>query len=110
MIGGALLAFFGTADAGYLLAPRIFAFAQQAQTFPEAALAFTIENCSITRIDRIDGPGMVIFGTSPSGVLAASLIEPKLIQPSRIARVSGARACTASRSAGAIVSSTTSLP
>jgi alpha-ribazole phosphatase len=24
---------------------------------PEAALAFTIENCSITRIDRIDGPG-----------------------------------------------------
>ena len=25
---------------------------------PEAALAFTIENCSITRIDRIDGPGM----------------------------------------------------
>ena len=24
----------------------------------EAALAFTIENCSITRIDRIDGPGM----------------------------------------------------
>ena len=25
---------------GYLLAPRIFAFAQQAQTFPEAALAF----------------------------------------------------------------------
>jgi alpha-ribazole phosphatase len=25
---------------------------------PEAALAFTIENCSITRIDRIDGSGM----------------------------------------------------
>lgn len=25
---------------------------------PEASLAFTIENCSITRIDRIDGPGM----------------------------------------------------
>jgi alpha-ribazole phosphatase len=25
---------------------------------PEAALAFTIENCSITRLDRIDGPGM----------------------------------------------------
>jgi alpha-ribazole phosphatase len=25
---------------------------------PEAALAFSIENCSITRIDRIDGPGM----------------------------------------------------
>ncbi len=25
---------------------------------PEAALAFTIENCSITRIDRVDGPGM----------------------------------------------------
>ncbi len=25
---------------------------------PEAALAFTIENCSITCIDRIDGPGM----------------------------------------------------
>jgi broad specificity phosphatase PhoE len=25
---------------------------------PEAALAFTIENCSITRIDRIGGPGM----------------------------------------------------
>lgn len=25
---------------------------------PEAALAFTIENCSITRIDRIDGPGI----------------------------------------------------
>jgi alpha-ribazole phosphatase len=25
---------------------------------PEAALAFTIENCSITRIDRIDGAGM----------------------------------------------------
>jgi alpha-ribazole phosphatase len=25
---------------------------------PEAALAFTIGNCSITRIDRIDGPGM----------------------------------------------------
>jgi hypothetical protein len=25
---------------------------------PEAALAFTIENCSITRIHRIDGPGM----------------------------------------------------
>jgi broad specificity phosphatase PhoE len=24
---------------------------------PEAALAFTIENCSITRIDHIDGPG-----------------------------------------------------
>jgi alpha-ribazole phosphatase len=24
---------------------------------PEAALAFTIEHCSITRIDRIDGPG-----------------------------------------------------
>jgi alpha-ribazole phosphatase len=24
---------------------------------PEAPLAFTIENCSITRIDRIDGPG-----------------------------------------------------
>ena len=24
---------------------------------PEAALAFTIENCSLTRIDRIDGPG-----------------------------------------------------
>jgi alpha-ribazole phosphatase len=24
----------------------------------EASLAFTIENCSITRIDRIDGPGM----------------------------------------------------
>ena len=25
---------------------------------PEAALAFTIENCSITRIDHIEGPGM----------------------------------------------------
>jgi broad specificity phosphatase PhoE len=25
---------------------------------PEAALAFTIENCSITRIDHIDGPGI----------------------------------------------------
>jgi alpha-ribazole phosphatase len=25
---------------------------------PEAALAFTIENCSLTRIDRINGPGM----------------------------------------------------
>lgn len=25
---------------------------------PEASLAFTIENCSITRIDRIDGPGL----------------------------------------------------
>jgi broad specificity phosphatase PhoE len=25
---------------------------------PEAALAFTIANCSITRIDQIDGPGM----------------------------------------------------
>jgi alpha-ribazole phosphatase len=25
---------------------------------PEAALALTIENCSLTRIDRIDGPGM----------------------------------------------------
>jgi len=25
---------------------------------PEACLAFSIENCSITRIDRIDGPGM----------------------------------------------------
>jgi len=25
---------------------------------PEAALAFTIENCSITRIDHIDGAGM----------------------------------------------------
>ena len=25
---------------------------------PEACLAFTIENCSITRIDRVDGPGM----------------------------------------------------
>jgi alpha-ribazole phosphatase len=25
---------------------------------PEAALAFSIENCSITRMDRIDGPGM----------------------------------------------------
>ena len=24
---------------------------------PEASLAFTIENCSITRIDRLDGPG-----------------------------------------------------
>jgi broad specificity phosphatase PhoE len=25
---------------------------------PEAALAFTVENCAITRIDRLDGPGM----------------------------------------------------
>jgi len=25
---------------------------------PEAALSFTVENCSITRIDHIDGPGM----------------------------------------------------
>ena len=25
---------------------------------PKASLAFTIENCSITRIDRIDGPGI----------------------------------------------------
>jgi broad specificity phosphatase PhoE len=25
---------------------------------PGAPLAFSIENCSITRIDRIDGPGM----------------------------------------------------
>jgi hypothetical protein len=25
---------------------------------PEAALAFSIENCSITRMDRIDGLGM----------------------------------------------------
>lgn len=25
---------------------------------PEASLAFTVENCSLTRIDRIDGPGM----------------------------------------------------
>jgi alpha-ribazole phosphatase len=25
---------------------------------PEPALAFSIDNCSITRIDRIDGPGM----------------------------------------------------
>jgi hypothetical protein len=25
---------------------------------PEPALAFTIENCSFTRIDRIDGPSM----------------------------------------------------
>ena len=25
---------------------------------PEAALAFTIENCSFTRINRIDGPSM----------------------------------------------------
>ena len=25
---------------------------------PEAALAFIVENCSITRIDHIDGPGM----------------------------------------------------
>ena len=25
---------------------------------PEAALAFTIENCSITRIDHIDGAGI----------------------------------------------------
>jgi len=25
---------------------------------PEAALAISIDNCSITRIDRIDGPGM----------------------------------------------------
>jgi alpha-ribazole phosphatase len=25
---------------------------------PEAALAFTIENCSLSRIDRIDGPGI----------------------------------------------------
>jgi hypothetical protein len=25
---------------------------------PEAALAFTIENCSVTRIDHIEGPGM----------------------------------------------------
>jgi broad specificity phosphatase PhoE len=25
---------------------------------PEAALAFSIDNCSLTRIDRIDGPGM----------------------------------------------------
>jgi broad specificity phosphatase PhoE len=24
---------------------------------PEAALAFTIENCSLTRIDHIEGPG-----------------------------------------------------
>jgi alpha-ribazole phosphatase len=25
---------------------------------PEAALAFSIDNCSLTRIDRVDGPGM----------------------------------------------------
>jgi len=25
---------------------------------PEASLAFTIENCSITRIDRLDGAGI----------------------------------------------------
>jgi alpha-ribazole phosphatase len=25
---------------------------------PEAALAFSIDNCSVTRIDRVDGPGM----------------------------------------------------
>jgi alpha-ribazole phosphatase len=25
---------------------------------PEAALAFAIENCSLTRIDRVDGPGL----------------------------------------------------
>jgi broad specificity phosphatase PhoE len=25
---------------------------------PEAALAVSIDNCSITRIDRVDGPGM----------------------------------------------------
>lgn len=25
---------------------------------PEAALAFSIENCSLTRIDRVDGPGL----------------------------------------------------
>src|SRR5207244_1987256 len=25
---------------------------------PEACLAFTMENCSLTRIDHIDGPGM----------------------------------------------------
>ena len=25
---------------------------------PEACLAFTMENCSVTRIDHIDGPGM----------------------------------------------------
>ncbi len=25
---------------------------------PEAALAISIDNCSITRIDRIDGPGL----------------------------------------------------
>ncbi len=24
----------------------------------EAALAFAIENCSLTRIDRVDGPGL----------------------------------------------------
>ena len=34
------------------------ALAQALGLEPEAALAFTIENCSITRIDRIDGPGM----------------------------------------------------
>ena len=26
---------------------------------PEAALGFTMENCSITRVDHLDGPGMV---------------------------------------------------
>jgi len=31
---------------------------------PEAALAFTIENCSITRVDRIDGAGWVMAGAS----------------------------------------------
>ena len=39
----------------------------------EAALAFTIENCSITRIDHIEGPGMGSLlahrhGQSPSAV------------------------------------------
>jgi broad specificity phosphatase PhoE len=34
------------------------ALAQALGLEPEAALAFTIENCSITRIDHIEGPGM----------------------------------------------------
>jgi broad specificity phosphatase PhoE len=35
---------------------------------PEAALAFTIENCSITRIDHIDGPRWVTAGASSRSI------------------------------------------
>jgi broad specificity phosphatase PhoE len=49
--GGDIIA---VAHGGTIRAALVFAL----DLDPEAALAFTIENCSITRIDRIDGPGM----------------------------------------------------